>query len=101
MEAGKRGLAGDTARSATTDEVKDLRREARDLKEVVAEQTLEDRKPGPRRAWNRVPETIQQQIVDMALEHSELSPRKLAARFTDEKRYFVFEATVYRLLKDP
>jgi len=31
MEAGKRRLAGDTARAATTDEVKDLRREARDL----------------------------------------------------------------------
>ena len=41
MEAGKKRLAGDTARAATTDEVKDLRREARDLKEVVAEQTLE------------------------------------------------------------
>ena len=41
LEAGKRRLAGDTARAATTDEVKDLRREARDLKEVVAEQTLE------------------------------------------------------------
>jgi len=41
MEAGKRRLAGDTARSATTDEVKDLRRQARDLKEFVAEQTLE------------------------------------------------------------
>jgi len=41
MEAGKPRLAGDTARSATTDEVKDLRREAHDLKEVVAEQTLE------------------------------------------------------------
>ena len=40
MEAGKKRLAGDTARAATTDEVKDLRREARDLKEVVAEQTL-------------------------------------------------------------
>ena len=39
--AGKRRLAGDTIRAATTDEVKDLRREARDLKEVVAEQTLE------------------------------------------------------------
>ena len=37
----KRRLSGDTARAATTDEVKDLRREARDLKEVVAEQTLE------------------------------------------------------------
>lgn len=41
MEAGKRRLAGNTARAATTDEVKELRREARDLKEVVAEQTLE------------------------------------------------------------
>ena len=40
-EAGKKRLSGDTARAATTDEVKDLRREARDLKEVVAEQTLE------------------------------------------------------------
>lgn len=38
-EAGKRRLAGDTARAANTDEVKDLRREARDLKEVVAEQS--------------------------------------------------------------
>ena len=43
MGAGKRRLAGDTARAANTDEVKDLRREARDLKEVVAEQTLEFR----------------------------------------------------------
>jgi len=41
LEAGKRRLAGDTARAASTDEVKDLRREARELKEVVAEQTLE------------------------------------------------------------
>ena len=38
LEAGKRRLAGDTARAATTDEVKQLRREAQDLKEVVAEQ---------------------------------------------------------------
>ena len=43
MEAGKRRLAGDTARAANTDEVLDLRREARDLKEVVAEQMLETR----------------------------------------------------------
>ena len=41
LEAGKRRLAGDTARAATTDEVKQLRREAQDLKEVVAEQALE------------------------------------------------------------
>jgi|GEM_PF-2906902 len=40
---GKRRLAGDTSRAANTDEVRDLRREARDLKEVVAEQMLENR----------------------------------------------------------
>ena len=37
MEAGKRRLAGDTSRGANTDEVRDLRREARDLKEVVGQ----------------------------------------------------------------
>ena len=41
LEAGKRRLTGDTARAATTDEVKAPRREARTLKEVVAEQALE------------------------------------------------------------
>jgi transposase len=41
LEAGRKRLAGDTAREANTGEVKDLRRQARDLKEVVAEQALE------------------------------------------------------------
>jgi transposase len=41
LEAGRKRLAGDTARAATGEEVKELRREARDLKEVVAEQALE------------------------------------------------------------
>jgi transposase len=43
MEAGKRRLAGDTVRAATTDEVRDLRREASALKECVADLTLENR----------------------------------------------------------
>ena len=43
LEAGKKRLAGDTARAATSDEVKDLRREATALKEVVADLTLENR----------------------------------------------------------
>lgn len=43
MEAGKRRLAGGTARAATSDEVKDLRREAGALKEYVADLTLENR----------------------------------------------------------
>jgi transposase len=41
LEAGKRRLAGDTARAATSSEVRDLRQEAKALKEVVAEQALE------------------------------------------------------------
>ncbi|WP_412550264.1 IS3 family transposase [Shimia sp. MIT910701] len=55
MEAGKKRLAGDTARAANTDEVKELRREAKDLKEVVAEQTLELRllKKKHDRRWGR------------------------------------------------
>ena len=43
LEAGKRRLSGDTARAATSGEVKDLRREATALKEVVADLTLENR----------------------------------------------------------
>ena len=43
MEAGKRRLAGDTSRAATSDEVRDLRREASALKECVADLTLENR----------------------------------------------------------
>ncbi|CTQ72780.1 hypothetical protein LAX5112_03297 [Roseibium alexandrii] len=41
MEAGRKRLAGDTASEAATGEVQNLLREARDLKEVVAEQALE------------------------------------------------------------
>ena len=43
LEAGKKRLAGDTARAATSDEVKDLRHEATALKEVVADLTMENR----------------------------------------------------------
>ena len=43
LEAGKKRLAGDTVRAATSDEVKELPREASALKEVVAELTLENR----------------------------------------------------------
>jgi transposase len=43
LEAGKRRLNGDTERAASTPEVKDLRREVRDMKELVADLTLENR----------------------------------------------------------
>ncbi|WCL52907.1 IS3 family transposase [Gimibacter soli] len=167
LEAGKRRLAGDTARAATTDEVKELKREARALKECVADLTLEnrllkkkhdrgwgrrrmrypasekleiirlveqshlptkrtldklgiprrtfyrwydryldggpealeDRPSAPSRVWNRIPVAVHDRIIELALEQSELSPRELAVRFTHEARYYVSEATVYRLLK--
>ncbi|WP_408885677.1 IS3 family transposase [Kozakia baliensis] len=166
LEAGKKRLAGDTARNATTGEVRHLRDEARALKEVVAEQTLElrllkkhdrgwgrprmryeasekleiirlveqsalsvrqvlekigvprstfhrwydlyrtggpealaDRPSRPNRTWNRIADDIRAQIVDLALEAPQLSPREIAMRFTDERSYFVSEASVYRLLK--
>ena len=43
--------------------------------------------------WNRIPEAIRCQIVDLALDQPELSPRELAVRFTDEEKYFVSEAS--------
>ena len=43
LEAGKKRLAGDTARQATSGEVTDLKREMRDMKELVAELSLENR----------------------------------------------------------
>ena len=60
---------------------------------------LEDRRSGPARSWNRIPDTVREQILDMALDRPELSPRELAVTFTDERAYFVSEASVYRLLK--
>ncbi len=62
-------------------------------------EALEDKSPRPERVWNRIPDTIRQRIVDLALDQPELSPRELATRFTDTESYFVSEASVYRLLK--
>ena len=62
-------------------------------------EALADRPSRPDRVWNRIPEPIRSQIIDLALEEPELSPRELAVRFTDEEKYFVSEASVYRLLK--
>ena len=60
---------------------------------------LEDKASRPTRVWNRIPDAIREQIVQLALDEPELSPRELATRFTDTANYFVSEASVYRLLK--
>jgi putative transposase len=71
-----------------------------DLYQTGGPEALEDRSPRPERVWNRIPDNVRGQIVQLALDEPELSPRELATRFTDTKSYFVSEASVYRLLKD-
>jgi transposase InsO family protein len=71
-----------------------------DLYQIGGPEALEDRSPRPDRVWNRIPDNVRGQIVQLALDEPELSPRELATRFTDSKSYFVSEASVYRLLKE-
>ena len=66
---------------------------------VGGPEALEDRRPTPSRVWNRIPQPMREKIKDLALKESELSPRELAVRFTDTEKYFVSEASVYRILK--
>ena len=55
------------------------------------EDGLVDRAPHPGRVWNKIPDNIRTDVLDMALDIPELSPRELG--------YFVSESSVYRLLK--
>ena len=70
-----------------------------DLYQTGGPEALQDRSSKPNRVWNRIPDEIRSQIIELALEQPELSPRELAVRFTDERKSFVSEASVYRLLK--
>ena len=70
-----------------------------DLYQTGGPEALEDRPSRPGRVWNRIPDEVRDRIVKLALDEPELSPRELAVRFTDTERYFVSEASVYRLLK--
>mgnify|MGYP001811874394 FL=1 len=62
-------------------------------------EALEDRSPKPSRVWNRIPDPVREKVKDLALKESDLSPRELAVQFTDTEKYFVSEASVYRILK--
>ena len=53
----------------------------------------------PRRFWNKLPESVKEQCLEIALQHPEKSPRELAWHITDEHKYFISESSVYRLLK--
>jgi putative transposase len=69
-----------------------------ELYQAGGPEALEDRPSRPKRVWNRIPDAVRGRILDLALAEPELSPRELAVRFTDQERYFVSEASVYRLL---
>jgi len=60
---------------------------------------LADRAPRAQRVWNRIPQAVRDSVIQLALDAPALSPRELAARFTDTRSYFISEASVYRLLK--
>jgi hypothetical protein len=58
---------------------------------------LEDRRPRPKRVWNRIPEEVRERIIELALDRPELSPRELAVTFIGAESYFVSEASVFHL----
>jgi transposase-like protein len=60
---------------------------------------LEPQVSTPHQFWNRIPETVQAQIIQLALANPEKSARQLAWQFTDQEGYFVSESSVFRLLK--
>lgn len=60
---------------------------------------LKNKKLKVEQFWNRIPDHVRGQIVNLALEYPEESPRQLTYRFIDEKAYFVSESSVYRILK--
>jgi putative transposase len=59
---------------------------------------LTDRSPRPGSVWNRIPDDVREAFVEFALDHEDLTPRELAIKYTDEKRYFVSESSAYRIL---
>jgi putative transposase len=63
------------------------------------EEGLIDQRPNPRQFWNRIPEEVRKQVVALALEHPDRSPRQIAWLFTDQKGYFLSESSTYRILK--
>lgn len=59
---------------------------------------LEDMKPSPA-AWNKIPEEVEDELVQLALKETQLSPRELASLYTRRYEYFISESSVYRILK--
>jgi len=70
-----------------------------DLYRRFGDTGLEDHRSAPGRVWNRVPDKVRGQVIELALDRPELGPRELAVTFTDERAQFISEASVYRLLR--
>ena len=60
---------------------------------------LADHRSQSRQFWNRIPDAVREQVVQIALERPELSPRELAWHITDTAGYFISESSAYRILK--
>ena len=52
------------------------------------------------RQWNSIPQKQKNLVIELALDHPELSSRELAYKLTDEQQIFISESSVYRILKD-
>jgi transposase InsO family protein len=60
---------------------------------------LAARKPNAQKFWNKIPDREKEQVVKIALDHPEKSPRELAWHITDTEGYYLSESSVYRILK--
>ena len=60
---------------------------------------LENHSRASRQHWNKIPESVRDQVVEIALDQTEMTPRELAWYITDTRDYFISESTVYRILK--
>lgn len=60
---------------------------------------LVEQRPVRRQFWNRIPEEVRRQVVELALDNPERSARQLAWDFTDKQGYFLSESSVFRILK--
>lgn len=60
---------------------------------------LQPNKRTSKRQWNSIPEAEKNLVVELALDHPELSSRELAHKLTDEQQVFISESSVYRILK--
>lgn len=60
---------------------------------------LENKSRASRQHWNKIPESVRELVIDVALDQPELTPRELAWHLTDTHEYFISESSVYRILK--